>query len=47
VPGTILFVKTEPDRLLQDISRNGNSGIGKSEPLKGNLADFGVAELMM
>lgn len=26
--------------LLQDISRNGNQGIGKPEPLKGNLAGY-------
>lgn len=27
-------------RLLDDISRNGNSGIGKPEPLVGNLSGF-------
>ena len=26
--------------LLEDISRNGNAGIGKPEPLTGNLAGF-------
>lgn len=26
--------------LLEDISRNGHSGIGKLEPLKGELSDF-------
>lgn len=28
------------NRLLDDISRNGNSGIGKPEPLVGNLSGF-------
>ena len=26
--------------LLQDIARNGNTGIGKPEPLRGNLSGF-------
>ncbi len=28
------------NKLLQDIERNGNSGIGKPEPLKGNLSEY-------
>lgn len=28
------------NRLLDDISRNGNTGIGKPEPLVGNLSGF-------
>lgn len=28
------------NRLLDNISRNGNSGIGKPEPLVGNLSSF-------
>lgn len=28
------------NQLLQDIERNGYSGIGKPEPLRGNLAGF-------
>lgn len=28
------------NQLLQDIERNGNSGIGKPEPLLGNLSGF-------
>jgi len=28
------------NQLLQDISRNGNSGIGKPEPLKAELSGF-------
>ena len=28
------------NRLIDDISRNGNSGIGKPEPLSGELAGF-------
>lgn len=28
------------NQLLQDIDRNGYSGIGKPEPLKGNLSGF-------
>ncbi len=28
------------NKLLDDISRNGNHGIGKPEPLKGNLGGF-------
>jgi len=28
------------NQLLQDIERNGHDGIGKAEPLKGNLAGF-------
>ncbi len=28
------------NQLLQDIDRNGNSGIGKPEPLKGNLQGY-------
>ena len=26
--------------LIEDISRNGNEGIGKPEPLKGNLSGY-------
>ena len=28
------------NRLIEDICRNGNEGIGKPEPLTGNLAGF-------
>ena len=28
------------NKLLEDIDRNGNEGIGKPEPLSGNLAGF-------
>ncbi len=28
------------NKLLQDIARNGHSGIGKPEPLKGNLSAY-------
>jgi len=28
------------NQLLQDVSRNGNSGIGKPEPLKGEFSGF-------
>lgn len=42
-----LFSQTEDrktlkriNKLLDDISRNGNSGIGKPEPLIGNLSGF-------
>jgi toxin YoeB len=28
------------NQLIQDIERNGNEGIGKPEPLKGNLAGW-------
>ena len=28
------------NQLLEDISRNGNSGIGKPEPLRGDLSSF-------
>jgi len=28
------------NKLLQDIERNGYNGIGKTEPLKGDLSDF-------
>ena len=28
------------NQLLQDILRNGYDGVGKSEPLRGNLSDF-------
>lgn len=28
------------NRLIEDISRNGNAGIGKPEPLSGDLAGF-------
>lgn len=28
------------NQILQDIERNGNDGIGKPEPLKGNLSGF-------
>lgn len=34
------------NQLIQDISRNGNTGIGKPEPLVGPLAGFGVAGSM-
>lgn len=30
------------NRLIEDICRNGNEGIGKPEPLTGNLADSGA-----
>ena len=33
------------NKLLADISRNGNSGIGHPEPLKGNLAGFWSREI--
>ena len=42
-----LYRKTEDKKtlkrinaLLEDISRNGNQGIGKPEPLSGNLSGF-------
>lgn len=28
------------NKLINDISRNGNSGLGKPEPLKGNLSGY-------
>jgi toxin YoeB len=28
------------NRILQDISRNGNEGIGKPEPLRGSMSDW-------
>jgi len=28
------------NQLLQDVERNGNDGIGKPEPLRGNLSGF-------
>lgn len=28
------------NQLIEDIARNGNEGIGKPEPLKGNLSGF-------
>ena len=34
------------NRLLDDISRNGNTGIGKPEPLVGICPGFGVGESM-
>ncbi|MBR1403750.1 MAG: Txe/YoeB family addiction module toxin [Treponema sp.] len=33
------------NKLLADISRNGHSGIGHSEPLKGNLSGFWSREI--
>lgn len=33
------------NKLLADISRNGNSGIGHPEPLKGNLSGFWSREI--
>ena len=33
------------NRLLADISRNGNSGIGHPEPLKGNLSGWWSREI--
>ena len=33
------------NKLLQDIERNGYNGIGKPEPLKGDLSDFWSVEI--
>ena len=35
-----LYWQTEDRKTLEDICRNGNEGIGKPEPLTGNLAGF-------
>ena len=34
------------NNLIEDICRNGNEGIGKPEPLKGELSGFGADGLM-
>ena len=34
------------NKLLTDIDRNGNDGIGHPEPLKGNLYGCGAVKLM-
>ncbi len=33
------------NQLIKDIERTGNSGIGKPEPLKGDLSDFWSREI--
>ena len=33
------------NQLIKDIERNGNSGIGKPEPLKGDLSGFWSREI--
>ena len=35
-----LYWQTEDKKIINDISRNGNSGLGKPEPLKGNLSGY-------